>query len=197
MPRTKEQYGEMRQEKQKRIEETALSLFAEKGYKATSISDIAKSAGISKGLMYHYFTSKEELLKMIWDKVVGEFNAIIDLDNDGEITEEEAEFYMDQFFEMCKRNRLQFKLYYQLSFQPEVVSYLTTKYEKPKAAQRMSLILNFFSTKLNFETGEFGYFATLVFIKGLSMVTTYTENVYGNDFLDRFKQNLKTMIFNR
>lgn len=197
MPRTKDQYDEIRQEKQKLIEDTALLLFADKGYEATSISDITKSANISKGLMYHYFSSKEELLKVIWDKLVNEFDSIIDLNNDGEITEDEAEFFMDQVFEMCKHNRLQSKLYFQLSFQPEVVNFLTTKYRKPNGYQRMPLILNFFSKKLKFESREFGYFATLVFIKGLSMVTTYTESVYSNDFLDRFKQNLKSIFFNQ
>ncbi|MDR1653742.1 MAG: TetR/AcrR family transcriptional regulator, partial [Prevotellaceae bacterium] len=73
MPRTKEQYEKIRNEKRQLIKQTALSLFADKGYDATSISEIAKKAGISKGLMYNYFTSKEELLQIIWDDLVREF----------------------------------------------------------------------------------------------------------------------------
>ncbi|OGO18213.1 MAG: hypothetical protein A2Z02_03685 [Chloroflexi bacterium RBG_16_48_7] len=41
---------------------TALKVFASKGYNKTSIKDLAREAGISQGLMYHYFTSKEDLL---------------------------------------------------------------------------------------------------------------------------------------
>lgn len=43
--------------------DTALEVFAAKGYRGTSIKDIAAAAGMSQGLMYHYFKSKEELLK--------------------------------------------------------------------------------------------------------------------------------------
>ena len=40
----------------------ALDLFAENGLDATSISDVAKHAGIGKGTVYEYFSSKEELI---------------------------------------------------------------------------------------------------------------------------------------
>jgi len=41
---------------------TALTVFASKGYSKSSIKDLAKVAGISQGLMYHYFVGKEDLL---------------------------------------------------------------------------------------------------------------------------------------
>ena len=43
-----------------RILETALALFAEKGYEATTMRDVAREAGASLGLAYRYFASKEE-----------------------------------------------------------------------------------------------------------------------------------------
>jgi AcrR family transcriptional regulator len=43
----------------------SLRLFSEKGFHATSIRDIAKAAGITEGLIYHYFRSKKDLLKAI------------------------------------------------------------------------------------------------------------------------------------
>ncbi len=49
-------------EKKHTIMEAAAKLFAEKGYHATSIQDIADSLGIAKGSMYFYFKSKEDLL---------------------------------------------------------------------------------------------------------------------------------------
>lgn len=45
---------------------TAFKLFSKVGYKDSSVAQIAREAGISKGLMYHYFSSKEELLKGIF-----------------------------------------------------------------------------------------------------------------------------------
>lgn len=45
------------------ILDAALDVFAEKGFAAAKLDDIAARAGISKGTLYLYFTSKEELLK--------------------------------------------------------------------------------------------------------------------------------------
>ncbi|MEL6970339.1 MAG: TetR/AcrR family transcriptional regulator [Bacteroidota bacterium] len=64
-PRTTEQFDEIRQRSRQRIMDAALALFGSIGYQTTSISKIAKAAGISKGLMYNYFASKQELLEAI------------------------------------------------------------------------------------------------------------------------------------
>ena len=44
------------------ILDTALEVFAAKGFRGSSIKDIAEAAGISQGLMYYYFPGKKELL---------------------------------------------------------------------------------------------------------------------------------------
>lgn len=61
MPRTKEAFASMRETTKKKIETTAIQLFAKKGLSVT-IDEIAKAAGISKGLLYNHFPSKEELI---------------------------------------------------------------------------------------------------------------------------------------
>lgn len=43
-------------------------LFLEKGFDKTSIQDIAKTAGISKGAIYHHFSSKDEIIKAVTEK---------------------------------------------------------------------------------------------------------------------------------
>jgi len=50
------------QDKKQQIIETALQLFATKGFHETSIQDIAESVGIAKGSVYNHFKSKEDLL---------------------------------------------------------------------------------------------------------------------------------------
>ncbi len=47
------------------ITEAALAAFAEKGYAATRVDEVAKRAGISKGLLYLYFKTKEDLFKAV------------------------------------------------------------------------------------------------------------------------------------
>ena len=61
----------------------ALEEFSEKGYAAARLDDVASKAGISKGLVYVYFKTKEELFKAVvcafivprFEKLVGELEA--------------------------------------------------------------------------------------------------------------------------
>lgn len=52
---------EKKERRRQEILYAALELFVTKGYAATKITDIAKSANMSRGLMFHYFESKEKL----------------------------------------------------------------------------------------------------------------------------------------
>ncbi|MCY9004451.1 TetR family transcriptional regulator [Bacillus sp. AFS043905] len=70
MPRTSEENERIRQASKEKIRAAAMELFIKQGYYATSISDIAKQAGISKGLLYNYYKGKEELLsEMVEDRI--------------------------------------------------------------------------------------------------------------------------------
>lgn len=48
--------------------DTALKIFAEQGWEHTSIPELAQAAGISQGLMYHYFRNKQELLLAVVER---------------------------------------------------------------------------------------------------------------------------------
>lgn len=50
------------------IIDEAYKLFLNHSYEAVSVSDISKAIGFSKGALYHYFQSKEELFKSVVDK---------------------------------------------------------------------------------------------------------------------------------
>lgn len=49
-------------EKQQKIVETAIQMFADKGYASTSTAEIAKAAGVAEGTIFRHFGSKENLL---------------------------------------------------------------------------------------------------------------------------------------
>lgn len=64
--------------------DAALDLFVEKGYAATRVEEVAKRAGVSKGTLFLYFPSKEDLFKAVvrknisgrfaeWDQEIDEF----------------------------------------------------------------------------------------------------------------------------
>ncbi|MEQ6900966.1 TetR/AcrR family transcriptional regulator [Nocardioides sp. YIM 152588] len=53
-----------------RLVETAVRLFSEKGFERTSVQDVVSAAGVTKGAMYHYFSSKDDLLHEIYARVL-------------------------------------------------------------------------------------------------------------------------------
>jgi len=62
MPRVVPEYKE---EAKNRIVSAANQVFAEKGYRQATMDDVAKKIGVSKGALYLYFASKEELFEAI------------------------------------------------------------------------------------------------------------------------------------
>ena len=70
----------------KRIVQAALELFGRRGYHDTSIADILEESGCTRGVLYHYFSSKEELGYAAIDEEVGalfERGAVSHLQSDG------------------------------------------------------------------------------------------------------------------
>ncbi len=56
------------EDRREQIMEAALAVFAKKGFARASNKDIAREAGITPGLIYHYFESKEALQKAIFEE---------------------------------------------------------------------------------------------------------------------------------
>ncbi|MAE08980.1 MAG: TetR family transcriptional regulator [Bacteroidetes bacterium] len=127
MPRTEEQFEEIRESKKKQIMDSALELFANKGFASTSINMIAIHAGISKGLIYNYFESKEELITTIIHNGFDEFLDIFDSNKDGVLTEEEFVFFINETFEILKNNLQFWRLYFFVVAQPDVLKLVEKK----------------------------------------------------------------------
>jgi len=56
-----------------RLYNTAMQLIAARGYDATTLRDIAKEAGVSVGLMYRYFPSKQAIVLALYDALSAEY----------------------------------------------------------------------------------------------------------------------------
>jgi AcrR family transcriptional regulator len=61
--------------KQAEIVAAAIQLFQQKGYHATSMQDIADAVGLQKGSLYHYISSKDDLLVVIIHDAIAQYNA--------------------------------------------------------------------------------------------------------------------------
>jgi AcrR family transcriptional regulator len=56
-----------------RLYATAMQLIAARGYEATTLRDIAKAAGVSVGLLYRYFPSKQAVVIALYDELSSEY----------------------------------------------------------------------------------------------------------------------------
>lgn len=141
-PRTSEQFEAIRQEKTKLILDTALELFAEKGFHQTSISDITRKAGISKGLLYNYFESKDEVLKSIIQTGYDTAYNHLDLNNDHTLAREEFINFMRITFRSVRENPKFWKLYSALVMQPNILDLVKIEYSQ-KALDIQKMFFNF------------------------------------------------------
>lgn len=67
-------------EKRRLILDAAVRVFARRGYHTSRVGDIAEEAGIAHGLLYHYFSSKEQVLETVfrenWSELLAAFARI-------------------------------------------------------------------------------------------------------------------------
>jgi len=72
------------EEKRRLILDAAVRVFAHKGFHTSRVGDIAEEAGVAHGLLYHYFSSKDEVLETIfrenWGVLVERLNGVEESD---------------------------------------------------------------------------------------------------------------------
>lgn len=150
-PRSPEQNQAQREETRQSILMTALKAFSEKGYAATSISYIAKEAGISKGLTYHYFNSKEDLLHGIFHYLNSFGSEAIQL-LQNKSPQEQLKLTVEMTFEYILKNPDLMRFMTSLALQPEAMANLKEDIKKHKQ-QTIDVYTELFST-LNYPTPE-------------------------------------------
>lgn len=118
MPKTEEQWAQVRDESRDRIVRAALTLFARLGFARTSIRLIAKEAGISQGLMYNYFAGKDELLREIFTRSMAGVRESVLPPGPGASTADRLEGLIRRSFQIVGRNLEFWRLSYGLRMQP-------------------------------------------------------------------------------
>ena len=137
-PRKKEENKKIREESKGKILLAALELFAIQGYHPTSISQISQKAKVSKGLMYNYFSSKEDLLKAVVVASYEEAATILVDSIEPYISVEDLhqilKRVLDSFVVMLKENAEIWKLSVALSMQitnmPDIHAMMTNLFEE-------------------------------------------------------------------
>ena len=192
-PRTAEQFEKIRKAKSEQILMAALELFATHGYHGTSISAIAKHAGISKGLLYNYFESKESILIHLGEDYLEMIEQLMNPDHDEEITSQEMGKFIDSFFQTLSQKKELWKLYFQLAVQPGVRQLIFHKLmENEKFIQQKKLIFKYFKDRFDDPHCEMIFFSSL--IRGFSFQIVFSPEIIAQKDIENFINKLKSTL---
>ncbi len=145
-PRTTEQFEQMRAKRRASILDAALSVFAEEGYHASSVSSIAKRAEVSKGLLYNYFKSKEEVLLTLVRDLFDYAMELLKIVPDEVITEERFREIIELSIDIPVEEPQRWRLYMSLVFQRDVAELLMQEMA-PRMGTYMTSLSQYFQSR--------------------------------------------------
>ena len=203
-PRSSAQFEEMREEKKTLIMNTALEHFSDYGFHATTISHIARHAGISKGLMYNYYKSKEELLAAIINRSLDEIYSSFNPDNDSNLTPGEFENFIRKIFAIFREKRQFWKLINRVMLQRGVYEHL---FDDPDAtftvggmplteysAYMGKLFADYFVRKKETEGPDYDPVTEMLMfsntVKGFAMTYIFAPGQYPDEYFEKIIETL-------
>lgn len=98
-------------ERRRQLLDVALETFAERGYHATSMNDVAEAAGVTKPVLYQHFASKEALHRELVEAVgAGLQHAVMDAVRDADGPRAQVENGFRAYFRWATHQRAAFRL---------------------------------------------------------------------------------------
>jgi AcrR family transcriptional regulator len=171
-PRTPEQFEEIRGSRRQQIMNAGLELFARKGFNNCSISQLASHAGISKGLLYNYFKSKEALLSAIIEEGIANIMNMIDPNRDGVLEPGEVEGFIRNTFRSIRENLQFWVLFINVAMQPPVKEFLDGKPFSSVMEHFAPKLLDYFE-KMGFEDPYLEMLSFSAMIEGYGIILVY------------------------
>jgi len=141
-------------DKQIKIIQAAVEIFAEKGFAATSTNEIAQKAGVAEGTIFRHYKTKKDLLISIVSPIMTKLVAPFVLRDFHRVLDTEYERFED-FLRAVMRNRLEFAmlnapvikiLLHEIPFHPQLQSQVK-EHIFPKVAERMESIITYFQSR--------------------------------------------------
>ncbi len=167
-------------EKQRRIMNAAYKVFSENIYKKAPMSEIAEEGGISKALLFHYFTNKKELYMYLWANAI-EMTRVAII--------EYKTLETDDFFEMLKRSLLS-KCALMREY-PYMYAFSLRAYYETVSEIKNSVQENFNDVSKASEMVVFEKIDKSIFRKNIDLKTMYAEIFYAVDgyMLKKYRSN--------
>ncbi|WP_018478031.1 TetR/AcrR family transcriptional regulator [Pontibacter roseus] len=134
-------FQEKREQSVGTLVEVALRLFAQKGYEATSIRAIASEAGMSLGLLYNYFSGKEQLLEEIFRQGIRDVQATLSNQTEQQ-TDSRIARHIQQTVQLLKEKKDFWRLLHGIRMQSPVVKRLLVSMQAETEAIETSIRQN-------------------------------------------------------
>ncbi|WP_436514591.1 TetR/AcrR family transcriptional regulator [Ekhidna sp. To15] len=118
--------------KKQQVIKAATSLFSEKGFEKTSMSEICIAANVSKGLVYHHFQSKNEILENIFSDTTEQMKNVSSA-ADNESPSNQLLLIIENFFSQLEKDAVILRLNLNVMFQPSTREFLQTQIKERSA----------------------------------------------------------------
>ncbi len=173
------------------IVETATNLFAEYGFEKTSVAAICEAASVSKGLVYHHFSSKDEILIAIYEQSTQDMMNLSSNDSEKKANEKLSEI-INAVFQQLEDNKLFFKLNLNIMFQPSTRKILETQI-KERATQLFIVVKQIFNEidKMNSDVLSYVFISEIdgIALSYLSSFEEYPLQEMKNQLLKKYKND--------
>jgi len=198
-PRTARQYDTIRKAKRALIKEVALTCFADLGFHSTTISTIAAKAGISKGLIYNYFRSKDDILAEIVSESIDELYSSFDTDHDGHLSVEEFEVFVRKIFDIIREKSRFWRLLFAIMMQNDVYERLFVRENdlvkrggenmRVFSQEMVRMFIEYFTARGNGSDESYDpMIEMLMFVntlKGFALTFLFSEELYSTPYYEK------------
>jgi AcrR family transcriptional regulator len=182
-------------ERKEQIVRATVDCISKYGYHNFSMQDVARSAGVSKGIIHYYFLNKDELMMSVLDKVAGDIEQVLQADM---ATIEDPVQKMEIFVNVCFNVVRNTREYYQVNMdfwtqinqKEEVRNVIARHYAKFRETAAAVVRQGVESGKFRqVDPDQYGSFVIAV-IDGLSLQWLFDEKVFNYDEMVKVARRL-------
>lgn len=177
-------------ERKEQIVRATVECITKHGYHNFSMQDVAKTAGVSKGIIHYYFLNKDELMMCVLDKVAGDIERVLGEEMD---TSSDSWRKLEIFMEVCFDVVRNTKEYYQVNMdfwtqinqKNEIRHVIATHYNKFREAA--AKVIREGVDKGSFKKVDAASYSSFIIavIDGLSLQWLFDEKVFDYDQMSK------------
>jgi AcrR family transcriptional regulator len=178
-----------------RLISSAIELFAKNGFRATSVSDIAKAAGTTPTTFYRYFSSKSDIARLLQDHINVDVKSTFErLDDVKRPTKQAIRGWVDQYDQMWQRNHVLCDAFWEAtSTDPQLAAELVPITYRLTESIKLVQSLAEGENKSKFQTRLVLMY--LLMDRLLYLVNIQQRNANGLRMLDEFSEILRSALF--